>query len=144
MIESVQLATTLQDAATAVQQAGASTIQKVGAGFFGALIGWYVYYINRHRKSDVQLSDLVTLLGVIGGAAILELFPAKSDLFGAYGIGLGIGFFGYFVVLVILVAVTKTFTAAWFLDGRVPKLGADEAAGSGEHAMDVKPPPTVK
>ena len=28
--------------------------------------------------------------------------PARTDLFGAYGIGLAIGFFGYFVVLLIL------------------------------------------
>lgn len=104
----------------------ASMLQRVGAGTFGALIGWYVYYINRHRKEDVQLSDLVTLLGVIGGGTVLALFPAKSDLFGAYGIGLGIGFFGYFLVLVVLVGVSKKFNADWFLDGRRKKLDSDE------------------
>jgi hypothetical protein len=104
----------------------ASTLQRVGAGAFGALIGWYVYYINRHRKEDVQLSDLVTLLGVIGGSTVLALFPAKSDLFGAYGVGLGIGFFGYFLVLVVLVGVSKKFNADWFLDGRRKKLDPDE------------------
>jgi hypothetical protein len=45
----------------------ASTIQVLGAGGFGALIGWYVYYINRYRRADVQLSDIVTLVGAIGG-----------------------------------------------------------------------------
>ena len=48
----------------------ASTIQLFGAGGYGVLIGWYVYFINRHRKGDVQLSDLVTLIGVLGGGAI--------------------------------------------------------------------------
>jgi hypothetical protein len=96
----------------------ASTIQLLGAGGFGALIGWYVYYINRYRKADVQLNDLVTLVGVLGGGAILALFPARTDLFGAYGIGLFIGFFGYFIVLSILVRISANFDTDWFLDGR--------------------------
>jgi len=96
----------------------ASTIQLIGAACFGAIIGWYVYYINRYRKGDVQLSDLVTVIGAIGGGAVLALFPAKTDLFGAYGIGLAIGFFGYFVVLIFLVGISKNFESDWFLDGR--------------------------
>jgi hypothetical protein len=96
----------------------ASTIQLLGAVGFGALIGWYVYYINRYRTADVQLNDLVTLVGVLGGGAVLALFPAGTDLFGAYGIGLFIGFFGYFVVLNILVRISANFDTDWFLDGR--------------------------
>ena len=95
-----------------------STIQLIGAGCFGVIIGWYVYYINRYRKSDVQLSDLVTVIGAIGGGAVLALFPAGTDMFGTYGIGLAIGFFGYFLVLIILVNVSPNFDADWFLDGR--------------------------
>lgn len=94
------------------------TIQLVGAGAFGALIGWYVYFINRHRKEDVQLSDIVTLIGVLGGAAVLALFPAQTALFGAYGIGLAIGFFTYFILLLLLVAISPNFSMDWFLDGR--------------------------
>jgi hypothetical protein len=93
-------------------------IQLWGAFGFGLLIGWYVYYINRYRTGDVQISDLVTVIGVIGGAAILALFKPESDLFGAYGIGLAVGFYLYFLVLVLLVLVSKNFTADWFLDGR--------------------------
>ena len=33
----------------------ASLIEIFGAIGFGILIGWYVYYINRNRKSDIQL-----------------------------------------------------------------------------------------
>ncbi|HVE86324.1 MAG TPA: hypothetical protein VND93_25885 [Myxococcales bacterium] len=116
-------------------------MQMLGAGSFGALIGWYVYYINRHRKADVQLSDLVTLIGAIGGGAVLALFPAKTDLFGAYGIGLGIGFFGYFLLLVILVSVSEGFHAAWFLDGRRPKLKSDEWIPTVEETAQLQPPP---
>jgi hypothetical protein len=96
----------------------ASTIQVLGAGGFGVLIGWYVYYINRYRKAGVELGDLVTVVGVLGGGAIVALFPAQTDLFGAYGIGLCIGFFGYFLVLTILVRTSKNFDGDWFLDGR--------------------------
>lgn len=95
-----------------------STIQILGAIGFGALIGWYVYYINRYRKTEVQLTDLVALIGVLGGGTILALFPTSTDLFGAYGIGLAIGFFGYFLVLLVLVAHSPNFDADWFLDGR--------------------------
>ncbi len=96
----------------------ASTVQLIGAGSFGTLIGWYVYYINRYRKGTVQLSDLAALIGVIGGGAVLALFPQGTDLFGAYGIGLAVGFFTYFVVLIVLVSISKHFDADWFLDGR--------------------------
>jgi hypothetical protein len=95
-----------------------STIQLLGAGGFGALIGWYVYYINRYRKDDRKLGDLITLISIIGSGSILSLFPSSTDLFGAYGIGLFIGFFGYFTVLNIYVKLSKDFNIAWFLDGR--------------------------
>jgi hypothetical protein len=96
----------------------ASTVQLLGAGGFGAIIGWYVYYINRYRKGDVQLGDLATVIGVLGGGAVLALFPAKSDLFGAYGIGLFVGFFAYFLALLIMVGISPNFDVDWFLDGR--------------------------
>lgn len=101
-----------------INSESASIVQLLGAGGFGLLIGWYVYMVNRYRKGDVQLGDIVTLIGVIGGSAVLALFPAKSDLFGAYGIGLAVGFFFYFFVLIIMVAISKNFDVDWFLDGR--------------------------
>lgn len=120
----------LQESAQPVAEI-ATTLQKIGAGAFGAVVGWYVYYINRWRKDDVQLSDIVTLIGAIGGAAILALFPAKTDLFGAYGIGLASGFFLYFFVLVVLVNKADGFSSAWFLDGRAPKLTETEITTGG-------------
>jgi hypothetical protein len=82
------------------------------------MIGWYVYYINRYRKSDVQLGDITTLIGVLGGGAATALFAPSGELFGAYGIGLFVGFFGYFVSLIYLVERSANFDADWFLDGR--------------------------
>jgi hypothetical protein len=104
----------------------ATTLQLLGAGGIGIIIGWHVYMINRYRKGDVQLSDLVTLLGILGGGAITALFPARTDLFGAYGIGLFCGFFAYFIMLIFLVGKSDNFDSDWFLDGRRKKLADDE------------------
>ena len=99
-----------------------TSIQLLGAGRFGILIGWYVYYVNRYRKGDVALGDLVTLVGVLGGGTVLTLFPANTDLFGAYGVGLAFGFFSYFLYLNILVHLSQFFDIDWFLDGRRKKV----------------------
>lgn len=124
-----------------MEDSSASALQIWGAIGFGALIGWYVYYVNRHRTEKVQLSDIVTLIGAIGGAAVLTLFPAKSDLFGAYGIGLAAGFFGYYLVMAICVAASNNFNADWFLDGRRKKLAADETDGATGAATPMGAPP---
>ncbi len=107
------------------EDVSATMIQLLGAGGFGAIIGWYVSYVNRYRKGGVQFSDLTTVVGIIGGGAVVALFPARSDLFGAYGIGLFIGFFGYYLVLSITVAISPNFDADWFLDGRRRKVQKD-------------------
>lgn len=90
----------------------------LGALLFGAVLGWNVYFVNRYRRGDISFGDIATLLGVVGGAAVLSLFPSNSDLFGAYGVGLGIGFFAYFFVLLALVKSSQSFDFDWFLDGR--------------------------
>jgi hypothetical protein len=95
-----------------------STIQLLGAGAFGVIIGWYVYFINRYRKGDVTIGDLATVIGIIGGAAVTALFSPGGDMFGAYGIGLFIGFFAYFLMLSGMVSASSNFDKDWFLDGR--------------------------
>jgi len=109
-----------------MNESDATFLQMLGAGGFGAVVGWFLYYVNRYRKDDVQLADVVTLVGAIGGAAILTLFPAKTDLFGAYGIGLAVGFFGYFLTLLVMVGISDKFRVEWFLDGRRTKPADDE------------------
>ncbi len=106
-------------------------LQLLGAGGFGAVLGWYLFFLNRYRAGDVTLGDVVTVVGAIGGAAILALFPSESDLFGAYGIGLAVGFFGYFLVLVELVARSDSFGIEWFLDGRRKRPQPDEVIPEG-------------
>jgi hypothetical protein len=99
-------------------QLASTILQDVGAFAFGSVIGWYVYYVNRYRKGDVQLSDITTIIGAIGGAAVLAIYSKESDLFGAYGIGLAFGFFAYYFLLRGLVDKSHNFDSDWFLDGR--------------------------
>jgi hypothetical protein len=121
-----------------VSDDGTPLVQLLGAGGFGAVLGWYLFFLNRYRTGDVGLEDLVTVVGALGGAAILALFPAKSDLFGAYGIGLALGFFGYFIVLVVLVRRSGSFGSEWFLDGRRKRPAADEVVPEAT-AVTVRP-----
>ena len=97
-----------------------------GALAFGLVIGWFLYLVNRYRRGDVQLGDITTVLGAIGGAAVTSLFSDSGVLFGAYGVGLAIGFFGYFLVLVGMVSMSRNFDVDFFLDGR----RRDVASGS--------------
>jgi hypothetical protein len=93
-----------------------------GAFSFGVVVGWFTYFVNRHRSEDVSLADVATLIGALGGASILTLFPQGTNLFGAYGIGLGSGFFAYFILLIIIIICQgkNQWTFEWFLDGRKP------------------------
>lgn len=93
----------------------------VGAFVFGAVIGWFVYHTLRYRSGPTSLDDIAKLLGVIGGGAVLMLFPEKSALFAWYGIGLGFGFFLYFAILLLMVCQSENFGIEWFLDGRRKK-----------------------
>jgi hypothetical protein len=119
-------------------------IPYIGAAAFGCIIGWLVYYINRYRKADVQFSDLTTVIGIVGGAGVTSLFGGSDKaLFGAYGIGLFVGFFAYFLVLIALVRNSNgVFGATWFLDGRRKKPADDEEVQGvldpGNRPMDVR------
>lgn len=100
------------------------SLPSLGALAFGTVIGWYVYYINRYRK-DASVGDITTLISALGGATITAIFNDKM-LFGAYSLGLGIGFFGYFAILLLLVKLSTNFNRDFFLDGRHKKLADDE------------------
>jgi hypothetical protein len=103
----------------------------VGAMAFGLVIGWYVYYVNRYRKGDVQIGDITTIIGAIGGGAILALYDRGSDFFGAYAVGLAIGFFLYFLVLIILVGVSNNFDSDWWSSGCSGRAGRPRSGRSG-------------
>ena len=66
----------------------------VGALCFGIVIGWVTYRALRFATNK-GLSDIATVIGAVGGAAVTALFPKETGSFGAYCIGLFIGFFAY-------------------------------------------------
>jgi hypothetical protein len=83
----------------------------IGALCFGLVIGWITYRTLRRSAETVALSDIATVIGAVGGAAVTGLFKSET-LFGAYCIGLAIGFFLY-----LIIAVTALKDVTW--------LGAD-------------------
>ncbi len=124
----------------------ASGLQRWGAFGFGMVVGWFLYFLNRYRK-QVTLTDVTTVIGAIGGGGILALFPAKTDLFGAYGAGLAVGFFGYFVVLLIMVLFSKNFGLDYLIDGRRTLPDGSKGYGPGVDrpmaAGDTRLPPGI-
>ncbi|WP_369147858.1 hypothetical protein [Streptomyces sp. R44] len=74
-----------------------STLGLWGAGAFGAVIGWIAYRTLRRAAAGSRIADLVTIIAALGGGAVVNNQFAEPDLFAAYGIGLFVGFFGYFV-----------------------------------------------
>jgi hypothetical protein len=114
------------------------TLEEAGGLGFGLVIGWFLYFVNRYRRSEASFTDITTVLGAVGGAAVTSLFAEGTRLFGAYGVGLAIGFFSYFLVLVVMVAMSENFGVDYFLDGRRKGPGAGEAIPG-----DVQSPPFV-
>jgi hypothetical protein len=70
---------------------------EIGAGCFGLVIGWIVYRTLRRGPTTSSLSDIATVIGAVGGGAVLAIFKT-ADLFAAYSIGLAVGFFLYLVI----------------------------------------------
>jgi hypothetical protein len=116
-----------------------NSVQEWGAFGFGAVVGWFTYFVNRHRKEDVSLADVATIVGALGGAAVLV-----PELFGAYGLGLAAGLFGYFGLLFLLVRRSPRWTLEWFLDGRKPKLEQDQRKSPDRPLATLEPGGAVK
>jgi hypothetical protein len=70
-------------------------IVAVGALAFGIVMGWITYRTLRRKEGGTGLSDIATVGGAVAGAWVTSLFPAGSLAFGAYCIGLALGFFLY-------------------------------------------------
>ena len=69
-------------------------ISLIGAFCFGIVIGWITYRTLR-RTPTTGLNDIATVIGAVGGATVTALFKQGTGDFGAYCIGLIIGFFCY-------------------------------------------------
>lgn len=84
-----------------------------GAVCFGLVIGWITYRTLRRNEGSVQLSDIAAVIGAVGGAAVTTLF-ADPSIFSSYCIGLAVGFFGYFVVGLIVEG--KSSASRWMVN----------------------------
>jgi methyl coenzyme M reductase beta subunit len=91
-----------------------------GAVLFGVVVGWITYRTLVRRAGAVALSDIATVIGAVGGGAVVGLFDNKH-LFGLYSIGLAAGFFAYLLVF-------------YKLNGR-QRTG--EVMGDGEHPVKI-------
>ena len=76
----------------------------LGAFSLGLVIGWVVYRTLR-KSNQPSVSDLTTVVGVLGGASVTRLL-ATPDVFGVYCIGLLIGFLIYYVAGILLAKPT--------------------------------------
>lgn len=76
------------------------TFLATGAFWFGIVIGFITYRTLRHKK-DTGISDIATVIGAVGGAAILALFPAQTSRFDYYAGGLAAGFFLYLLFAIV-------------------------------------------
>ncbi|MEI9994285.1 MAG: hypothetical protein WDM91_06810 [Rhizomicrobium sp.] len=68
----------------------------LGALCFGVIVGWITYRTLRRQGETVALSNIASVIGAIGGAAVTALF--RPEIFSWYCIGLFAGFFGYLIL----------------------------------------------
>ena len=88
-------------------------LEGIGSLCFGLVVGWIAYRTLRRKEGMSNLSDISTVIGAVGGAAVTALFKSKP-VFGMYCIGLAIGFFAYFIVGLALYG--KDASNAWMGD----------------------------
>lgn len=98
-----------------------------GPFWFGIVVGYITYRTLRH-KSSTGLSDIASVIGAIGGGAVLKLFPVGGAGFDQYAAGLATGFFVYLLLSLLIAAI---FVKS---EGSAKKGGqaANEFLGNGE------------
>jgi hypothetical protein len=86
-------------------------MENFGALCFGIVIGWVTYRTLR-RTTTTGISDIATVIGALGGAAITGHFGTK-ELFAYYCMGLAVGFFGYLIIAGIMAKVAGKTVDGW-------------------------------
>ena len=111
-----------------------ATLNFWGALCFGVVIGWICYRTLRRNQAASGLSDIATVIGAVGGAAITGIWTPGSGAFGGYCIGLLIGFFLYLIVSLIVEGPEGRKTVGSWLGTEPPKgqiVGSGGGDGSG-------------
>jgi hypothetical protein len=113
------------------------TVMSVGAFCFGAAVG-YITYRTLVRIEKSAVSDLTTVIGAIGGAAVTGLFdPHQGDAFGWYSIGLLTGIAAFFLLFLKLNGKAKTAVVMGARD-----IGRPQPPPSPGQDGNTAPPPT--
>lgn len=102
--------------------------EQIGALLFGVVIGWVTYRTLRRSNASAGLSDIATVIGSVGGAAVTTLFE-DPDVFGLYATGLAAGFFGYLVAALFLEGPKKA--SSWMGSQYDPPAGDEPTATYG-------------
>jgi uncharacterized membrane protein YeaQ/YmgE (transglycosylase-associated protein family) len=107
-----------------------ASLSRIGALMFGLVVGWITYRTLRHSEKT-GLSDIATVIGAVGGAAVTKLFPKDQGEFGMYCIGLTAGFFLYIVVFSLLPKDSNLRVWMGGQDGSPPNAGGGGGVGGG-------------
>jgi hypothetical protein len=87
-----------------------------GAACFGTVVGYITYRTLARTTDKASITDLASVIGVIGGGTITVIYgPADGTLFAMYSIGLLIG--------MVLYLIASVFTRGKSATGTV--LGSD-------------------
>lgn len=121
-----------------------------GALCFGVVIGWVTSRTLR-RSQPGGLTDIATVFGAVGGAAVTALFRRETGEFGTYCVGLFIGFFAYLVVAIRTVPAAQRDSIGDWLGTEPPSSDApagtyarrpdDRPENRGRPDDDIMPPP---
>src|SRR5690349_2510578 len=72
-----------------------------GPFWFGVVVGYITYRTLRH-KAETGLGDIAAVIGAVGGAAVLKMFPTGTASFDSYAFGLATGFFVYLIISLLI------------------------------------------
>jgi hypothetical protein len=76
-------------------------VNEVGALCFGVVTGYIAYRTLARSVDKAAISDLATVIGVVGGGVVTGLFAPSTSMFGYYSIGLLVGMAAFFVLFAV-------------------------------------------
>jgi uncharacterized membrane protein YeaQ/YmgE (transglycosylase-associated protein family) len=98
----------------------------VGAVCFGIVVGWVTSRTLR-RSTAGGLTDIATVIGSVGGAAITGLFKPSDNTFGMYCIGLAGGFFLYLILALATSGKAGSRGRDWLGSEPLPPVASDRS-----------------
>jgi hypothetical protein len=69
----------------------------VGALVFGLVVGFITYRTLVRTADKAAITDLVAVVGVLGGGVVTNLYDPAGDQFAWYAIGLALGMATFFL-----------------------------------------------